>query len=47
MIRCAEKGPIRTKLSEVLNRKFSLGATSLALNANEAQVILQYQRKPD
>ena len=47
MIRCAEKEPIRKKLGEVLNRKFSLGATSLALNASEAQVILQYQRKPD
>jgi len=46
IIRCAEKEPIREKLAQVLNRKFSLGATSFALNASEAQVILQYQRKP-
>jgi len=46
MIRCAEKGPIRKKLADVLNRKFSLGGTSLALDAREAQVISQYQRKP-
>ena len=45
IIRCAEKEPIREKLAQVLNRKFSLGATSLALDASEAQVILHYQRK--
>ena len=39
----ADKEPIRQKLSQVLDRKFSLGATSFALNATEAQVILQYQ----
>ena len=45
IIRCAEKEPIREKLAQVLNRRFSLGATSFALDASEAQVILQYQRK--
>ena len=47
MIRCAEKEPIRKNLGEMLNRKFSLGGTSLALNASEGLVILQYQQKPD
>src|SRR5690349_18270067 len=32
MIRCAEKEPIRQKLSQLLNRSFSLGGTSFALN---------------
>jgi len=45
VIRLAEKEPIRRKLAEMLNRKFSLGGTSFALDASEAQVILQYQRK--
>jgi hypothetical protein len=45
-IRCAEKEPIRRKLSQVLNRSFSLGGNSFALNVSEAQSILQYQRKP-
>jgi hypothetical protein len=45
IIRCAERQPIREKLAQVLNRKFSLGATSFALDAVEAQAILQYQRK--
>src|SRR5262249_18584004 len=45
IIRCAETEPIREKLAQVLNRRFSLGATSFALDASEAQVILQYQRK--
>ena len=44
MIRCAEKEPIREKLSQVLNRPFSLGGTSFALNASEAQRVLQYAR---
>src|SRR3954465_572711 len=54
MIRCAEKEPIRQKLSQVLNRSFSLGGTSFALNAVEAQQVLQYgkpkekaSRKPE
>ena len=45
-IRCAEKEPIRSKLGQVLNRSFSLGGSSFALNASEAQVILQYRQKP-
>ena len=45
VIRSAEKEPIRRKLAEMLNRKFSLGGTSFALDAREAQVILQYQKK--
>ena len=45
VIRSADKEPIRRKLSELLDRKFSLGGTSFSLNASEAQVILQYQRK--
>ena len=46
IIRCAEKEAIREKLAQVLNRRFSLGATSFALDASEAQAILQYQRNP-
>jgi len=42
VIRCAEKEPIRQKLSQVLNRSFSLGGTSFALNAAEAQQVLHY-----
>jgi hypothetical protein len=42
-IRAADKEPIRQRLSQVLDRKFSLGATSFALNATEAKAILQYQ----
>jgi hypothetical protein len=38
VIRGVEQEPIRKKLAEVLNRRFSLGGTSLALDANEAQV---------
>jgi hypothetical protein len=45
VIRSAEKEPIRRKLAEMLNRKFSLGGTSFALDAHEAQVILQHQKK--
>src|SRR5215204_4584562 len=41
MIRCAEKEPIRHKLSQLLNRSFSMGGTSFALNASEAQKVLQ------
>jgi hypothetical protein len=44
MIRTAEKEPIRQKLSQVLNRKFSLGGTSFALDSAEAQAILEYQK---
>ena|SRR5215217_5377473 len=44
MIRCAEKEPIRQKLSQVLSRSFSMGGTSFALNASEAQKVLQYTR---
>src|SRR3954471_8814667 len=44
MIRCAEKEPIRHKLSQVLNRSFSLGGTSFALDVGEAQRIVQYTR---
>ena len=46
VIRCVDQEPIRKKLAEVLNRKFSMGGTSLALDASEAQVISEYQRKP-
>src|SRR6476659_1692584 len=42
MMRCADKEPIREKLSQVLNRRFSLGGTSFALDAEEAQQVLQY-----
>jgi hypothetical protein len=45
VIRSAEKEPIRKRLAEMLNRKFSLGGTSFALDASEAQVILQYQKE--
>ena len=45
IIRAAEKEPLRCKLGEVLNRSFSLGGTSFALKASEAQVILQYRGK--
>ena len=44
VIRCAEKEPIRQKLSQVLNRSFSLGGSSFALNVIEAQRVLQYGR---
>jgi hypothetical protein len=44
VIRGVDQEPIRKKLAEVLNRRFSLGGTSLALDANEAQVISQYRR---
>src|SRR5678815_5346858 len=40
MIRCAEKEPIRQKLSRVLNRPFSLGGSSFALSAGEAQRVM-------
>src|SRR5689334_19085387 len=42
VIRCVEKEPIRQELSQVLNRSFSLGGSSFALNATEAQRVLQY-----
>ena len=42
MIRCAEKEPIRQKLSQVLNRSFSLGGTSFSLNVVEAEQVVQY-----
>jgi len=45
VIRSAEKEPIRRKLADMLNRKFSLGGTSFALDVREAQVILQYQKE--
>jgi hypothetical protein len=45
VIRSADKEPIRRKLAQMLNRKFSLGGTSFALDASEAQVILDYQKK--
>jgi hypothetical protein len=45
VIRSAEKEPLRRKLSEVLDRKFSLGGTSFALDASEAQTLLQYQKQ--
>ena len=44
VIRCAEKEPIRQKLSQVLNRPFSLGGSSFALSAGEAQRVLQFSR---
>ena len=43
VIRGVDQEPIRKKLAEVLNRRFSLGGTSLALDANEAQIISQYR----
>ena len=45
VMRSAEKEPIRKKLAQMLNRKFSLGGTSFALDVSEAQVILQYQKE--
>ena len=42
VIRSAEKEPIRQKLSQVLNRSFSLGGSSFALNVTEAQQVVQY-----
>ena len=45
VMRSAEKEPIRKKLAQMLNRKFSLGGTSFALDAQEAQVILEYHKK--
>jgi len=45
VIRSADKEPMRRKLAEMLNRKFSLGGTSFALDAQEAQVILEYHKK--
>ncbi len=45
VIRSAEKEPIRRKLAQMLNRKFSLGGTSFALDAREALAILQYQKE--
>ena len=45
VIRSAEKEPIRRKLAELLNRKFSLGGASFALDVREAEVILKYHRK--
>jgi hypothetical protein len=45
VIRSAEKEPIRRKLAQMLNRKFSLGGASFALDAREALVILQYQKE--
>ncbi len=47
MMRCADKEPIRQKLSQVLNRRFSLGGTSFALDAQEAQQVLQYGKSKD
>ena len=44
VIRCAEKEPIRQKLSQVLNRPFSLGGSSFAVSAGEAQRVLQFSR---
>ena len=46
-IRVADKEPIRQKLSQVVDRNFSLGGSSFALNATEAHVILQYQAARD
>ena len=45
VIRSAEKEPIRRRLAEMLNRKFSLGGTSFALDVGEARAILQYHRE--
>lgn len=44
IIRSPNKEPIRRKLTEVLNRSFSVGPTSFSLNASEAQIILQYHQ---
>jgi hypothetical protein len=45
MIRSSQKELIRARLGEVLDRSFSLGGTSFALNLMEAQKILQHPRK--
>lgn len=45
MIRSSEKELIRERLGEVLNRSFSLGGTSFALNIVEAQAILAHPKK--
>ena len=45
VMRSAEKEPIRRKLAQMLNRKFSLGGSSFALDVGEAQVILQYRKE--
>src|SRR5690242_16836655 len=47
VMRCAEKEPIRKKLSKVLNRRFSLGGTSFALDAVEAQQVVRYGKPKD
>ena len=44
MMRSAEKESIRRKLAEVLKRPFSMGGTSFALMASEAQTILDYRQ---
>ena len=44
VIRCAEKEPIRQKLSQVLSRSFSLGGSSFALTASEARRVLQHTK---
>ena len=45
MIRSSEKELIRARLGDVLQRSFSLGGTSFALNIVEAQKILQHPKK--
>jgi len=44
VILCAQKEPIRHKLSQVLNGSFSLGGSFFALNVSEAQRVLEYTR---
>ena len=45
VILSAEREPLRQKLGQVVNRSFSLGASSLALKANEVQLILEYGKR--
>jgi hypothetical protein len=40
VILSADREPLRRKLGQVLNRSFSLGASSFVLKADEAQLIL-------
>src|SRR4051794_18109112 len=45
VLRSRDKENIRQKLSEVLNRQFCLGATSFALKAYEAELVIQYRNR--
>jgi hypothetical protein len=45
VILSADRGPMRTKLASVLNRSFSLGVSSFALKASEAQLLLDHEKE--